>query len=334
MRTLLTGGTGYIGSHVAVELQRQGHDCVLLDNLSNSDRSVVDQLARITNREQVFVEADIRDTDTLAATLSDHRIEAVIHFAGLKAVGESVEKPLLYFNTNVGGTVSLLEAMQAEGVKRFVFSSSATVYGTPQYLPYDEAHPTAPENPYGRTKLQIEEMLAAVCASDPDFTAFCLRYFNPVGAHQSALIGENPSGIPNNLMPYVAKVATGELAEIQVLGDDYDTPDGTGVRDYIHVDDLAEGHVAALDASARETGWHAVNLGTGTGTSVLEMVSAFEAACGKTLPRRIAPRRAGDLPAFWANPHKAADMLGWQASRTVDDMCRTVWAYNQRRAGD
>ena len=331
MKTLLTGGTGYIASHTAVELVAAGHDAVLLDNLANSQATVVGRLETITGRRLPFIEGDIRDTRLLERTLREHRVEAVIHFAGLKAVGESVAKPIEYHSNNVQGTVSLLEAMQAAGVKTLVFSSSATVYGSPQYLPLDEQHPTSTANPYGRTKLHIEEMLADVAPSDLAWRFACLRYFNPVGAHASGLIGEDPSGIPNNLMPFVARVAAGKLPHVNVFGNDYPTPDGTGVRDYIHVVDLAKGHLAALDFLGREAGWHAINLGTGKGSSVLEMIRAFEKASERPVPFRIAPRRPGDVASCYATTDKAARVLGWRAERTLEDMCASTWKWQSGR---
>ena len=331
MKTLLTGGTGYIASHTAIELVAAGHDVVLLDNLSNSQASVVDRLETITGRRLPFVEGDIRDTSLLDRTMRDHGIDAIIHFAGLKAVGESVEKPIEYHANNVQGTVSLLEAMQSAGVKTLVFSSSCTVYGSPQYLPLDEQHPTSTTNPYGRTKLHIEEMLADVAPSDGAWRFACLRYFNPVGADPSGLIGEDPSGLPNNLMPFVARVAAGKLPHVNVFGNDYPTPDGTGVRDYIHVVDLAKGHLAALDFLGRESGWHAINLGTGKGSSVLEMIRAFEKASGRPVPYRIAPRRPGDVACVYAKTDKAAQVLGWRAERTLEDMCASTWKWQSGR---
>jgi len=332
MNILLTGGTGYIGSHTATVLAQQGHRVVLLDNLSNSSETVVGQLARILGEAPAFVQGDVRDAALLERVLRDHAIQAVIHFAGLKAVGESVEKPLEYFSNNVQGTVCLLQAMRAAGVRTLVFSSSATVYGEPQYLPLDENHPTGATNPYGRSKLHIEEILGDLAASDPAWRIACLRYFNPVGAHESGLIGETPRGVPNNLMPYVAQVATGMRAELNVFGNDYPTTDGTGVRDYIHVMDLAEGHAAALGFLAAHTGWHAINLGTGQGYSVLEVVRAFEQASGRDVPYRIQQRRPGDVAVCYANPAKARQDLGWAATRSLEDMCGSTWQY-QRGAG-
>lgn len=334
MNILLTGGTGYIGSHTAVVLAGAGHRPVLLDNLSNSSADVVDRLAQITGTRFPFIEGDIRDTALLRRVLADEGIGAVVHFAGLKAVGESVEQPLRYYDNNVGGTISLLQAMDESGVGTLVFSSSATVYGQPAYLPLDEAHPTGATNPYGRTKLHIEEMLAELAASGANWRIACLRYFNPVGAHASGLIGEDPNGIPNNLMPYIARVAGGRLPFLNVFGDDYPTPDGTGVRDYIHVMDLAEGHRAAIDflAGSAGAGWHAFNLGTGCGYSVLDMVRAFEQASGRPVPYRIAPRRPGDVAACYAKADKAADQLAWRAVRSLDDMCASTWHFQQRTA--
>jgi UDP-glucose 4-epimerase len=328
---LLTGGTGYIASHTAVTLTEAGQDVVLFDNLSNSRRDVVERIERITGKSIAFVEGDVRDTGLLRRTLEDHNCDSVIHFAGLKAVGESVANPMLYYANNVQGTISLIQAMGTVGIKTLVFSSSATVYGEPLYLPYDEAHPKSAINPYGRTKLHIEEMLLDVSASDPAWRAVCLRYFNPVGAHPSGLIGEDPQGIPNNLMPYVAKVAAGDLSSINVFGTDYPTPDGTGVRDYIHVTDLAEGHLAGLHFLEKKTGWHAFNLGTGHGCSVLDVINAFERACGKDLPRTLTSRREGDLASYYANPAKAERELGWKASRSLDDICASAWKWQSGR---
>jgi UDP-glucose 4-epimerase len=334
MVILLTGGTGYIGSHTAAVLVEAGHEVVLLDNLNNSRRDVVERLRQITGRTLAFHEVDVRDRQRVAEVLREHGCTAVVHFAGLKAVGESVQKPLEYFDNNVGGSISLLQAMQDAGVSTMVFSSSATVYGEPQYLPLDEAHPTAAVNPYGRTKLHIEEILADVCRTDPAWRVACLRYFNPVGAHPSGLIGEDPRGIPNNLMPYIAKVATGELQSLGVFGNDYPTPDGTGVRDYIHVMDLAEGHAAALSFLQREAGWHAINLGTGRGYSVLEMLRAFENACGHPVAHEIKPRRPGDVASCYANPAKALETLGWRATRGIEEMCESTWRWcRQDRIG-
>lgn len=329
MNVLLTGGMGYIGSHTVVVLLRAGHQVVLYDNLSNSSDQVLEKLSQITGRPIPFVKGDVRDTELLKSTLTAHRIDAVIHFAGLKAVGESVDKPVEYYANNVQGTISLLQAMQSVDIKTLVFSSSATVYGEPQYLPLDENHPTSATNPYGRSKLHIEEMLNDVAGSAPDWRIACLRYFNPVGAHESGLIGENPNGVPNNLMPYIAQVAAGQRPCLSVFGGDYPTVDGTGVRDYIHVMDLAEGHAAALSFLSETPGWHAINLGTGQGYSVLDMVQAFEKASGCQVPYQIVARRAGDVAACYANPNKASECLNWRATRSLGDMCASTWRFQQ-----
>ena len=327
---LLTGGLGYIGSHTTVTLIKAGHKVVIYDNLSNSKTSVLDRLKTITGKKPTFIEGDVRDSASLEEVLKTHKIDAVIHFAGLKAVGESVEKPIDYYDSNVTGTISLLKAMYATKVKTLIFSSSATIYGNPQYLPLDEAHPTSATNPYGRSKIQNEEILADVAQSDTSWRIVCLRYFNPVGAHDSGLIGEDPNDIPNNLMPYIAQVANSKLPRLNIFGDDYDTKDGTGIRDYIHVMDLAEGHKAALDFLENNTGWHAINLGTGTGYSVFEMVKAFETASQKAVPYKIAPRRAGDIGACYAKAEKAKQQLGWQATRSLEAMCTSTWVFQSK----
>ena len=329
MRILLTGGAGFIGSHTAVEMTQAGHDVVIFDNFCNSDATVLDRLETILGKRLAFEEGDIRDYDRIREVLEKHQIEAVVHFAGLKAVGESCEKPLEYFDNNITGTLVLLQAMKALGIKRIIFSSSATVYGTPQYLPLDEKHPLSVTNPYGRTKLQVEEILSDLCASDAEWSAVCLRYFNPIGAHESGLIGENPRGIPNNLLPYVARVAAGQLEALQVFGNDYDTPDGTGVRDYIHVVDLAKGHVLAAQYALTHTGWIAINLGTGIGYSVLDIVKAYEKACGKPVPYKIVARRPGDVASNWADPKLAKELLGWEAQYTLQDMCEHSWNFQK-----
>lgn len=329
MRILLTGGTGFIGSHTAVEMAQNGHDIVILDNYSNSDESVLGRLEKIIGKPVVFEEGDIRDYDRLHEVLQKHHIEAVVHFAGLKAVGESCAMPIEYFDNNVAGTVTLLRAMKTVNVKKLIFSSSATVYGVPQYLPLDENHPLSSTNPYGRTKLHIEEILRDVAASDPEWSIVCLRYFNPIGAHASGLIGENPRGIPNNLLPYVARVANGQLQAVQVFGSDYDTPDGTGVRDYIHVVDLAYGHVCAANYSANNQGWIAINLGTGIGYSVLDIIRTYEKACGKPIAYQLVERRPGDVAANWADPKLAKELLGWEAKLTLQDMCESSWKFQQ-----
>lgn len=330
MNVLLTGGTGYIGSHAAVVLLEAGHNVVLYDNLSNSQAAVADRVQHITNRPVPFVQGDIRSTGQLEQVMHSHAIEAVVHFAGLKAVGESVARPVDYFDNNVGGTISLLNAMQNQGVRKLVFSSSATVYGNPQYLPLNESHPTGATNPYGRTKLHIEEMLVDLADSSPDWRISSLRYFNLAGAHPSGLIGEDPNGIPNNLMPYIARVAAGKLQRLGVFGNDYDTPDGTGVRDYIHVLDLAEGHLAALQhLNERNHAYDVFNLGSGSGYSVLEMVRAFEQAAGVKVPYVIEPRRPGDVASCYANPDKALKVLGWRTRRSLHDMCASMWGFQQ-----
>lgn len=334
MKVLITGGVGYIGSHTAVVLSQLGHQVVLYDNLSNSSDVVLENLEQITGQHFPFTKGDVRDTELLKDTFASHSIDAVIHFAGLKAVGESVEEPIDYYANNVQGTVSLLQAMQAQQVKSLVFSSSATVYGQPQYLPLDENHPTSATNPYGRSKLHVEEMLNDIASSDPEWCIACLRYFNPVGAHGSGLIGESPKGPPNNLMPNIAQVAAGQWSELSVFGDDYTTHDGTGVRDYIHVMDLAEGHACALDFLTKTTGWHAFNLGTGQGYSVLEMIRAFESASGRKIPYRVTPCRFGDVAECYADAKKAGIEIKWSATRTVQDMCSSAWNFETKSAFD
>lgn len=329
MNILLTGGTGYIGSHTATVLAQAGHQVVLFDNLSNSSITVPDRLERITGQRLPFVQGDIRNTALLETTLRQHGIQAVIHFAGLKAVGESAEKPIDYYANNVQGSISLLQAMQAAQVYTLVFSSSATVYGQPQYLPYDENHPTAAINPYGRTKLHIEEILRDTAASHPAWHIALLRYFNPVGAHPSGLIGELPNGTPNNLMPFIAQVATGQRPHLNIFGNDYDTPDGTGVRDYIHVMDLADAHVRALEHARTRTGALALNVGTGRGYSVLELVRAFEQASGRKVPHEVVARRPGDVAELWADPARAKQLLGWTASRGIEAMCADTWRWQR-----
>lgn len=331
MNILLTGGVGYIGSHTAVVLAQAGHQIVLFDNLCNSLKETVARLEKIIGKPVTFIEGDVRDTALLIKIMQEHEIDFVIHFAGLKAVGESVANPVLYFSNNVQGTICLLQAMQAAQVHTLVFSSSATVYGQPEYLPYDEAHPTNPINPYGDTKLQVEIMLRDLANSAPDWKIACLRYFNPVGAHDSGLIGDDPSGTPGNLMPYLARVASGDLECLSVFGNDYETRDGTGERDYIHVMDLAEGHMAALPFLEAHPGLHIINLGTGKSTSVLECVEEFERASGKAIPLKIAPRRDGDLPIYYAKADYAKDTLGWSADRTVADMCSSAWKFQSKQ---
>lgn len=334
MNILVTGGTGYIGSHIATVLIGMGHRVVLYDNLSNSTSAVVEQINVIADQQCVFIRADTRDTKLLRGAIRSHGIDGVIHCAGLKAVGESVEKPIEYYANNVQGTICLLEAMQAEAVKTLVFSSSATVYGNPHYLPIDEDHPTSATNPYGRSKLQTEEILRDLAHSDPEWRIACLRYFNPVGAHETARIGEKPSGRPNNLMPFVAQVAIGKRAILNIFGDDYETPDGTGLRDYIHVMDLAEGHAMALRFLQSNAGWHTVNLGTGQAYSVLEMVKSFEAASGRNVPFLVSPRRPGDVAICYANTDKAHRLLGWRAKRSLQEMCMSTWLFQQNSRDD
>ena len=325
---LVTGGLGYIGSHTCLALAQAGHALVIVDNLVNSKRVVFDRLRELApGAAMQMYEADVRDAEALDRILAAHPVSAAIHFAGLKAVGESVEKPLVYYDNNVGGTTRLLEAMARHSVRRMVFSSSATVYGEPHTLPIPESHGLAPANPYGRTKALVEQLLADYAASDPAFHHVSLRYFNPTGAHPSGRIGEDPNGIPNNLFPYIAQVAVGRRSALRVWGSDYATPDGTGVRDYIHVMDLAAGHVAALSYLEREKRSLTVNLGTGRGYSVLEAVRAFERACGKPIPLEQGARRPGDVASCFADASLAARALAWHAHMDIDAMCRDVWRW-------
>ena len=324
---LVTGGAGYIGSHTVLLLLEAGRRVLVLDNLSNSSREALERVAAITGKRAKFVEGDIRDTALLDRLFQEHEIGSVIHFAGLKAVGESVAQPLRYYDCNVTGSLRLLEAMDRAGVRHLVFSSSATVYGDPASVPIREDFPLSATNPYGATKLHIEDMLRDLHRADPRWSVALLRYFNPVGAHESGRIGEDPNGEPNNLMPYVAQVAVGKREQLRVFGDDYDTPDGTGVRDYIHVMDLAEGHLAALDALARDGGLITTNLGTGRGYSVLEMVRAFAAASGREVRYQIAERRPGDVASCYADPAHAKQVLGWEAKRGIDTMCDDHWRW-------
>lgn len=326
---LVTGGTGYIGSHTVVELIEAGHELVIYDNLSNSSPKVLDRIETITGVRPAFVQADIRDAAALRQIFAQYPISAVIHFAGLKAVGESVEQPLRYYDNNVVGSIRLFEAMSEANVKTLVFSSSATVYGDPASVPIREDFPLSATNPYGRSKLHIEEMLRDIARSDPAWRIALLRYFNPVGAHPSGLIGENPRGIPNNLMPFIAQVAVGLRQELSVFGNDYQTPDGTGVRDYIHVVDLAKGHLAALEALKRQCATLTVNLGTGRGYSVLDLIGAFEKASGRKVPYRIAARRSGDVASCYADPSLAQSLLGWKAQYPLEDMCNDAWRWQQ-----
>ena len=327
---LVTGGAGYIGSHTCLDLLQNGWTPVVVDNFVNSKPASLKRVARLTNRDFPVIEADVRETGAITQVLKDHLCEAVIHFAGLKAVGESSEKPLDYYSNNFIGSHSLLVAMQAAGCKRIVFSSSATVYGEPKFLPYTEDHPLEAMNPYGQTKLTVEHMLRDADTADADLQVAILRYFNPVGAHPSGEIGEDPRGIPNNLMPFVAQVAVGRREKLSVYGDDYDTPDGTGVRDYIHVMDLARAHTKAVEALTQKPDSFTVNLGTGKGVSVLEMVEAFRKASGAEIPYEIAPRRAGDLPSYYADATRAKALLGWEAELDLDAMCRDNWKWQSQ----
>ena len=332
MKTLLTGGAGYIGSHTAIELLSHGHEVVIFDNFSNSHPEAIRRVEKITGRSIPVICGDIRDQSALEQALKEHNIDSVVHFAGKKAVGESVAQPVDYYDNNVNGTLVLLRAMKNQNVRKLVFSSSATVYGSPQYLPLNEEHPTSATNPYGRSKLMVEEILADLYRSDSQWSLAVLRYFNPIGAHASGLIGEDPSDIPNNLLPFVAQVAVGRREKLQIFGGDYDTVDGTGVRDYIHVVDLARGHVKALEklAGLAQPELLTVNLGTGKGYSVLEVLHAFEKSCGKTLPYAIAERRPGDVASCYANPDHALKTLGWQAEHSLDAMCADTWRWQSQ----
>ncbi|HYN41112.1 MAG TPA: UDP-glucose 4-epimerase GalE [Thermoanaerobaculia bacterium] len=330
-RILITGGAGYIGSHTCVELLRAGHEVVVLDNLCNSREESLRRVTELAGKTFPFVEADVRDRAALDALFRAHDVDAVIHFAGLKAVGESVEKPLLYWDNNVCGTVTLLEAMAGACVKTLVFSSSATVYGDPLSVPIREDFPTgSPTNPYGRSKLVVEQVLTDLGTADPAWRIAVLRYFNPVGAHESGRLGEDPRGIPNNLMPFISQVAVGRREALNVFGDDYPTPDGTGVRDYLHVVDLAVGHVKAVEKLGEGPGIRVWNLGTGRGCGVLEVVRAFEKASGRAIPYRIVPRRPGDIAQCWADPSKAERELGWKALRSLDEMCADSWRWQEK----
>lgn len=334
MRILVTGGTGYIGSHTVLSLIEHGFEPVVIDNLSNSSAESLRRVEKLTGTSVEFHEFDLRETDRLTALLTENPVDAVIHFAGLKAVGESVEKPLMYYRNNLDSTMSLIDAVQATSSStrpgRIIFSSSATVYGEPQSLPITEAAPTGQSltNPYAQTKYMCEQILQDVYSANADFQAISLRYFNPIGAHPSGDIGEDPSQIPNNLAPYITQVAVGRLERLGIFGDDYPTPDGTGVRDYIHVMDLAEGHVAALNNST--PGFHAINLGTGHGTSVFELLHAFETAAGRPIPYEVLPRRAGDIPTCFAATDAAKSFLGWRAQRSIDEACRDAWNWQSK----
>jgi UDP-glucose 4-epimerase len=326
---LVTGGAGYIGSHACVALIEAGYEVVVLDNLCNSSSVALERLQEICGTSPALVQGDIRDRDCLDRIFQTHTITAVLHFAGLKAVGESVDIPLQYYDSNVAGSLVLLAAMQHAGVRNLVFSSSATVYGDPPTVPIREDFALAPTSPYGRTKRMVEDILADWQGANPDWSICRLRYFNPVGAHPSGRIGEDPQGFPNNLMPFVAQVAVGKLEKLFVFGDDYATPDGTGVRDYIHVMDLVEGHVGALDYICRQRGLHTINLGTGNGVSVLEMVRAFEHASGRAVPYEIVARRPGDIATCWADPALAEELLQWKASRGLEQMCEDAWRWQE-----
>ena len=330
MKILVTGGAGYIGSHTCVELINSGHEAVIIDNFCNSCSESVKRIEEICGKKVYLYEGDVRDSALLDKIFTEHKIDSVIHFAGLKAVGESCEKPVEYYDNNLGGTLVLLQSMRKHGCKKIVFSSSATVYGTPEKLPLDELSKTGgTTNPYGTSKYFQEIMLNDVYKSDGEWTVVLLRYFNPVGAHESGLIGEDPKGIPNNLTPYIAKVAIGELNEVGVFGDDYPTRDGTGVRDYIHVVDLAKGHVAAIEKLTK-SGVYTYNLGTGVGYSVLEVIRAFEKACGHPLPYSVKPRRAGDIAECYADAGKAKRELGWEAKLGIDEMCASLWNWQTK----
>lgn len=328
---LITGGAGYIGSHTAVELLNSGYEVIVYDNLCNSSKESLKRVEELTGKTVKFYEGDVRDAKALEDMFKKESIDAVIHCAALKAVGESVQKPLLYYQNNITGTLTLMDVMSRVNVKNIVFSSSATVYGNPETMPITEDCPKGQcTNPYGWTKSMMEQIMSDVQKADPEWNVILLRYFNPVGAHESGRIGEDPKGIPNNLMPYISQVAVGKLEKLGVFGDDYDTPDGTGVRDYIHVVDLAVGHVKAVDYLAKNPGLDVINLGTGVGYSVLDMVKAFSKACGKDLPYEIKPRRAGDIAMCYADPAKAEKVLGWKATRGLDEMCADSWRWQSQ----
>lgn len=330
MKVLVTGGTGYIGSHTCIQLLEAGHTPVILDNLCNSKKAVLSKIKLVAGQEPEFVQADIRDKQALLEVLKQHDIEAVIHFAGLKAVGESVEKPLEYYDNNVNGTLVLVDAMREVGVKTLIFSSSATVYGDPASVPITEDFPTSATNPYGRSKLMVEECLTDFQKANSDWSITLLRYFNPVGAHQSGELGEDPQGIPNNLMPYISQVAVGRREFVSVFGNDYPTKDGTGVRDYIHVVDLADGHLAALNKVGSKQGVHIYNLGTGNGYSVLDMIHAFEKASGQEIPFKFTERRVGDIAECWADAYRAGKNLEWTANRTLEMMVEDSWCWQSK----
>ena len=328
-KVLVTGGAGYIGSHTVIQLLNAGFEVIVLDNLCNSSQGVIARIEELAGKPVQFVQGDIRDREVFKNIFAQNTCDAVIHFAGLKAVGESQEQPLKYYDNNVSGSVVLFEEMLKAGVKKLIFSSSATVYGDPGYVCYTETTPLKPINVYGRTKLMVEDILRDIKHANPDWQIALLRYFNPVGAHESGRIGENPFGIPNNLMPFISQVAVGRRDKLMVYGNDYATPDGTGLRDYIHVDDLAAGHLAALNALNADRSLITVNLGTGKPNSVLEMVAAFEKASGVSIPYEIVGRRSGDLPEYYADPHLAKELLGWEAKLGIDRMCADTWRWQK-----
>ncbi|EPW3172016.1 UDP-glucose 4-epimerase GalE [Providencia stuartii] len=330
-KVLVTGGLGYIGSHTCVQMIEQGMQPIILDNLCNANPEVLNRIETITGKKPVFYAGDVRDKAILDTIFAEHQITSVIHFAGLKAVGESVQKPIEYYDNNVNGTLVLLASMQKAGVKSLIFSSSATVYGEPEHIPLtEEASVGNTNSPYGTSKYMVERILADLVISDPTWSAVLLRYFNPVGAHHSGLMGEDPNGIPNNLTPFIAQVAVGRRPELTVFGGDYPTKDGTGVRDYIHVMDLADGHIAALNCVSQKAGLHTYNLGTGTGTSVFEVIAAFEKAVGKPIPYKVADRRPGDIAEYWSTPAKAQRELGWTAKYSIQDMANDVWRWQSQ----
>ena len=332
MKILVTGGAGYIGSHTCVELLNEGYEVVIVDNLYNANKKAVDRVEEITGKKVTFYEADICDKEAMDAIFDKEDVQAVIHFAGLKAVGESTVKPLEYYQNNIAGTLTLCDVMRNHGVKNIIFSSSATVYGDPAMIPITEECPKHDcTNPYGWTKSMLEQVLTDLYVGDNEWNVVLLRYFNPIGAHESGLIGEDPKGIPNNLLPYVARVAHGTLPRLRVFGHDYPTPDGTGVRDFIHVMDLADGHAKAVPYIMNHTGWIAINLGCGRGYSVLEVVKAFEKASDRSVPYELVDRREGDIAANWCDPARAERLLGWKASRTIDDMCRDAWNFESNK---
>lgn len=329
-KVLTTGGAGYIGTHTIIELEKAGYEAIVIDNFSNSSREAINRVERILGHEVTVYEGDVNDEALLERIFSEHKIEAVIHFAGFKAVGESVRMPIEYYRNNLMSTLVLCDVMRKHDIKKIVFSSSATVYGNPATVPILENFPTSCTNPYGWTKLMNEQILSDIHTADPDWSVLLLRYFNPIGAHESGMIGEDPNGIPNNLMPYISQVAVGRLEELHVFGNDYDTKDGTGVRDYIHVVDLAKGHVAAIDYSFKNNGVEAINLGTGKGYSVLDLVAAFESASGRDVPYVIDARRPGDIAACYADPTKARTLLGWTAEKSIEEMCEDSWRWQSR----